>query len=126
MKISSCRRSGQSRGRGTERQKIDDIEYHGGLGKGQLALKDALGHCQVEAKALRIQQLNYLLTHLDQPHSVMYKTGTLRHERRFSMARNAVQLQKGLSEAEFDRLYGTEEQCRAVVIKLRWRDGLVV
>ncbi|MDX5929808.1 IS1595 family transposase [Acidiphilium acidophilum] len=39
------------------------------------------------------------------------------------MARNAVQLQKGLSEAEFDRLYGTEEQCRAVVIKLRWRDG---
>ncbi|MGC9270805.1 transposase, partial [Acidiphilium sp.] len=39
------------------------------------------------------------------------------------MARNAVQLQKGLSEAEFDRLYGTEEQCRAVVIKLRWPDG---
>ena len=39
------------------------------------------------------------------------------------MARNAVQLQKGLSEAEFDRLYGTEEQCRAVVIKLRWPEG---
>ncbi|SIQ72326.1 Transposase zinc-ribbon domain-containing protein [Acidiphilium rubrum] len=39
------------------------------------------------------------------------------------MARNAVQLQKGLSEAEFDRLYGTEEQCRPVVIKLRWPDG---
>jgi hypothetical protein len=32
------------------------------------------------------------------------------------MARNAVQFQKGLSEAEFDRLYGTDEQCRAVVI----------
>ncbi|BAJ81288.1 putative transposase for insertion sequence element [Acidiphilium multivorum AIU301] len=39
------------------------------------------------------------------------------------MARNAVQFQKGLSEAEFDRLYGTEELCRAVVIKLRWPDG---
>jgi hypothetical protein len=25
------------------------------------------------------------------------------------MARNAVQFQKGLSEPEFDRLYGTEE-----------------
>lgn len=34
-----------------------------------------------------------------------------------------MQLQKGLSEVEFDRLYGTEEQCRAVVIKLRWREG---
>ncbi len=39
------------------------------------------------------------------------------------MARNAVQFQKGLSEAEFDGLYGTEEQCRAVVIKLRWPNG---
>jgi transposase-like protein len=39
------------------------------------------------------------------------------------MARNAVQFQRGLSEAEFDRLYGTEEQCRAVVIAVRWRDG---
>ena len=39
------------------------------------------------------------------------------------MARNAVQLQKGLSDAEFDRLYGTEEQCQAVAIEARWRDG---
>ncbi len=39
------------------------------------------------------------------------------------MARNAVQLQKGLSEAEFDRLYGTEEQCRNLVIKRGWPDG---
>ncbi|MCF3948674.1 hypothetical protein L2A60_18615 [Acidiphilium iwatense] len=42
------------------------------------------------------------------------------------MARNAVQLQKGLSEAEFDRLYGTEEQCQAAMIAsgytyLSWR-----
>ena len=35
------------------------------------------------------------------------------------MARNGVQLQKGLSEAEFDRLSGTDEQCRAVVIAAR-------
>ena len=34
------------------------------------------------------------------------------------MARNTVQFQKGLSEPEFDRLYGTEEQCRAVVVAL--------
>ena len=39
------------------------------------------------------------------------------------MARNAVQFQRGLSEAEFDRLYGTEEQCRAVVIAARWPEG---
>src|SRR6202161_3994458 len=39
------------------------------------------------------------------------------------MARNAVQFQKGLSDAEFERLYGTEEQCRAVVVASRWPDG---
>ena len=30
-----------------------------------------------------------------------------------TMARNKVQFQKGLSEANFDELYGTEEQCHA-------------
>ena len=40
-----------------------------------------------------------------------------------SVARNAVQFQKGLSEPEFERLYGTEEQCRAIVIPSRWPDG---
>jgi len=40
------------------------------------------------------------------------------------MARNAVQFQRGLSEVEFERLYGTEEQCRAVVIAARWPDGI--
>ena len=39
------------------------------------------------------------------------------------MARNKVQFQKGLSEAEFDALYGTEEKCRAVVIASRWPTG---
>ena len=39
------------------------------------------------------------------------------------MARNAVQLQKGLSEPAFDRQYGSEEQCRAVVIAARWPGG---
>ena len=29
------------------------------------------------------------------------------------MARNKVQFQKGLSEAQFDELYGTEERCHA-------------
>ena len=41
------------------------------------------------------------------------------------MARNKVQFQKGLSEADFDSGYGTEEKCRAVVIASRWPDGFV-
>ena len=32
---------------------------------------------------------------------------------------------KGLSEAQFREAYGTEEQCRAVVEKLRWPNGFV-
>ncbi len=39
------------------------------------------------------------------------------------MARNSVQFQQGLSEAEFDRRYGTEAQCREVVIAARWPRG---
>jgi transposase-like protein len=39
------------------------------------------------------------------------------------MARNKVQFQKGLSETEFEQLYGTEAKCRAVVIAMRWPDG---
>ena len=39
------------------------------------------------------------------------------------MPRNTVQFQKGLSEPEFQRLYGTEEKCRAVLFAWRWPDG---
>jgi transposase-like protein len=39
------------------------------------------------------------------------------------MARNKVQFQKGLSEAAFEALYGSEEKCRAVVIASRWPNG---
>jgi hypothetical protein len=39
------------------------------------------------------------------------------------MARNKVQFQKGLSETAFERQYGTEEQCRQVVIASRWPKG---
>lgn len=39
------------------------------------------------------------------------------------MARNKVQFQKGLSEAEFDELYGTEERCHAALAQWRWPDG---
>jgi ribosomal protein L37AE/L43A len=39
------------------------------------------------------------------------------------MARNKVQFQKGLSEVDFEALYGTEEKCRAVVIASRWPNG---
>jgi ribosomal protein L37AE/L43A len=41
------------------------------------------------------------------------------------MARNTVQFQKGLSEPEFERLYGTEQQGRAIVIASRWPDGFI-
>src|ERR1700677_3232220 len=39
------------------------------------------------------------------------------------MARNKVQFQKGLSEAAFETLYGSEQKCRAVVIASRWPNG---
>jgi Transposase zinc-ribbon domain len=39
------------------------------------------------------------------------------------MARNTLQVQKGLSEAEFARRYGSEEECRAVVVAARWPRG---
>lgn len=41
------------------------------------------------------------------------------------MARNRVQFQKGLSHAEFHARYGTEEQCHAALVKMRWPDGFV-
>jgi hypothetical protein len=39
------------------------------------------------------------------------------------MARNRVQFQKGLSKPEFERRYGSEEQCRAAVVGSRWPNG---
>lgn len=41
------------------------------------------------------------------------------------MARNRIQFQKGLSEAGFVALYGTEDLCRAAVAEWRWPDGFV-
>jgi hypothetical protein len=41
------------------------------------------------------------------------------------MSRNQVQFQKGMSLAEFLRLYGTEELCHAALVKMRWPDGFV-
>src|ERR1700746_2670556 len=41
------------------------------------------------------------------------------------MARNKVQFQKGLSEAQFAVLYGTEDQCRKAVMRWRWPSGFV-
>src|SRR3954451_664047 len=41
------------------------------------------------------------------------------------MAGNSVQFQKGLSEAGFEELYGTEEKCRAVLFAWRWPEGFV-
>jgi transposase-like protein len=39
------------------------------------------------------------------------------------MARNKVQFQKGLSEAQFGALYGTEELCHAALVGWRWPGG---
>ena len=41
------------------------------------------------------------------------------------MARNPVQFQKGLSLIEFNRRYGTDNQCHAALIAMRWPDGFV-
>jgi len=41
------------------------------------------------------------------------------------MARNKVQFQRGLSMADFQRGYGTEEQCHAALVAMRWPDGFV-
>lgn len=41
------------------------------------------------------------------------------------MARNQVQFQKGMSEPEFQRLYGTEEQCIDALTAWRWPEGFV-
>ena len=41
------------------------------------------------------------------------------------MARNAIQLQKGLSLSELNESYGTEEKCAAAIFKWRWPDGFV-
>ncbi len=41
------------------------------------------------------------------------------------MARNAIQMQKGLSLTELNEQFGTEEKCKAAVFKWRWPDGFV-
>lgn len=41
------------------------------------------------------------------------------------MARNKVQFQRGLSDVEFDRLYGTEQKCREALFSWRWPEGFV-
>jgi transposase-like protein len=39
------------------------------------------------------------------------------------MPRNRVQFQKGMSEADFDRKFGTEDQCWAHLVAWRWPKG---
>ena len=39
------------------------------------------------------------------------------------MARNKVQFQRGLSDVEFERLYGTEQKCRDALFSWRWPEG---
>ena len=39
------------------------------------------------------------------------------------MARNKVQFQKGMSEAQFDELYGTGPLCHAALVRWRWPEG---
>lgn len=39
------------------------------------------------------------------------------------MAMNKIQFQAGLSMRDFQRQYGTDEQCEAAVFASRWRQG---
>lgn len=39
------------------------------------------------------------------------------------MPRNPVQFQKGMSDADFEQLYGTENQCKAALFAWRWPQG---
>ncbi|MGB9166006.1 MAG: transposase, partial [Rhodomicrobium sp.] len=39
------------------------------------------------------------------------------------MPRNKVQFQKGMSEAQFDKLYGSETLCHAALVNWRWPEG---
>jgi transposase-like protein len=39
------------------------------------------------------------------------------------MPRNPVQFQRGMSDADFERLYGTEAQCREALFRWRWPEG---
>ncbi|WP_232053634.1 transposase [Microbulbifer sp. GL-2] len=39
------------------------------------------------------------------------------------MARNKVQLQKGISLTQFLKIYGTEEQCFDALCRWRWPNG---
>ena len=39
------------------------------------------------------------------------------------MARNKVQFQKGMSEAQFEDLYGTEALCHDALVRWRWPEG---
>jgi transposase-like protein len=41
------------------------------------------------------------------------------------MAKSKVQFQRGLSLGEFMELYGTEEQCREEVARMRWLEGFI-
>ena len=41
------------------------------------------------------------------------------------MARNPVQFQAGFSEADFEVLYSSEEECRVAIIAWLWPNGLV-
>ena len=48
-----------------------------------------------------------------------------RFSKGFTMARNKVQFQKGLSEPRFHDLYGREDQCRQALFRWRWPGGFV-
>ena len=66
---------------------------------------------------------NFLITHYPQPVWCGTKSEHPSFSKEFTMARNKIQFQKGLSERQFRASYGTEEQCRAALAAWRWPQG---
>ena len=51
------------------------------------------------------------------------KSYILQKKKEMEMPRNPVQFQKGMSDADFDRLYGKESQCQEALFAWRWPEG---
>ena len=70
-----------------------------------------------------IASLDYPVITSMPPHPLVTRSSDAGREA--DMPRNKVQFQKGLSFIEFCQRYGTEEQCHAELVAMRWPNGFV-